>query len=100
MVLLARNKLEAQAAGKVNVKRLAEAFPERTYEAIKGIRKNAAYKELLVTLSTSARTQDGTPSKEDLLGPDHQSASSEECKHDWAAGLIKAVGDSDRPGRA
>ena len=33
-------------------------------------------------------------SEEHLLGPDHQSASSEERNHDWAAGLIKAVEDS------
>ena len=34
------------------------------------------------------------PLEEDLLGPDHQSVTSEECTLDWAAGLIKAVGDS------
>ena len=44
MVLLARTELEMQAAGQVNVKRLAEAFPDRTYESIRGVRKYAAYK--------------------------------------------------------
>ena len=83
MVLLARKEIEARAAGKVNVKKSAEAFPDRTCEAIKGVRKGATYKELLLTLRTSDGTQDGAPSMQ-----------SEERTQDWAAGLIKGIGDS------
>ena len=49
MVLLARQSLNVLAArGKVNVNQhLAEAFPNRTLEAIKGVRKRLTYNELL-----------------------------------------------------
>ena len=53
MVLSARREIDARAvSGRVNVNELAESFPDRTYESIKGVRKRAAYKELLMTLET------------------------------------------------
>ena len=63
-VLLARREIDLLVAGgKVNVNKcLAEAFPNRTLEAIKGVRKRPAYKELLRNLITSPRTQDGASS--------------------------------------
>ena len=73
MVLLACREIDLLAAGeKLNVnKALAEAFPSRTLEAIKGVRKRPAYKELLRPLTSSPGTQDGAsslPSEGPLLG--------------------------------
>ena len=81
MVLLARREIDLLAAGgRPNVnKALAEDFPSRTLEAIKGVRKRPAYKELLRTLTTSIGTQDGTsslPSEGPSLGSETQPASS------------------------
>ena len=55
VVLLARREIDLLAAGgRLNVnKALAEAFPSRTLEASKGVRKRPAYKELLRTLIAS-----------------------------------------------
>ena len=55
VVLLARREIDLLAAGgRLNVnKALAEASPSRTLEAIKGVRKRPAYKELLRTLIAS-----------------------------------------------
>ena len=81
MVLLACREIDLLAAGeKLNVnKALAEAFPSRTLEAITGVRKRPAYKELLRPLTSSPRTQDGAsslPSEGPSLGSETQPASS------------------------
>ena len=78
------------AGGKLNVNMvLAEAFPSRTLEA--------AYKELLRTLTTSPGTGDGAsslPSEGPSLGLEAHQVSSEEWTHDWAYDLKKAVEES------
>ena len=99
MVLLARREIDLLAAGgRVNVNKcLTEAFPNRTLEAIKGVRKRPAYKELLRNLISGTGTQDGAsslPSEEPSLGPEAHQASSEEWTYDWAAGLIREVEES------
>ena len=99
MVLLARREIDLLAAGRrpnVN-KALAEVFPSRTLEAIKGVRKRPAYKELLRTLTTSIATQDrasSLPSEGPLLASETQRASLEEWTRDWASDLKKAVEES------
>lgn len=78
-------------------KTLAEALPSRTFEAIKGVRKRPAYKELLRTLTTSTGTQDSAsslPSKGPSLESEAHQMSSEELTHDWASDLKKAVVES------
>jgi len=99
MVLLACREIDQLAARRrVNVNKcLAEAFPNRSLEAIKGVRKRPAYKELLRTLTTSTGTQDGAaslPSEGPSLGSEAHQASSEEWTLDWAADLKKAVEES------
>ena len=77
---------------------LAEAFPNRTLEAIKGVRKRPAYKELLRNLTTSTRKQDGAsslPSEGPSVSSEAHQASLEELTHDWAADLKKAVVESE-----
>ena len=81
MVPLARREIDLLApGGRPNVnKALAEVFPGRTLEAIKGVRKHPAYKELLRTLTTSIGTQDGASSLSSegpSLGSETQLASS------------------------
>ena len=101
MVFLARREIEMAraAAGKVNVRELASLIPDRTYDAVKGVRRKTEYKDLLTFLSVSSvGTQDGAssmPSEETSLGSEAQSVSSEEWTQDWAADLIKAVEDSE-----
>ena len=100
MVLLARREIDLLAArGRVNVNKcLAEAFPNGTLEAIKGVRKRPVYKELLNNLICGTGTQDGAssvPSEEPSLGSEAHQASSEEWTHDWAADLIRAVRESE-----
>lgn len=99
-VLLARREIDLLAArGRVNVNKcLAEAFPNGTLEAIKGVRKRPVYKELLNNLICGTGTQDGAssvPSEEPSLGSEAHQASSEEWTHDWAADLIRAVRESE-----
>ena len=99
MVLLARREIDLLAAGgKVNVNMcLAEAFPKRTLEAIKGVRRRPAYKEPLRNLTTSTRTQDSVsslPPEGPSMGSEAHQASSEEWTHDWAADLKKVVEES------
>ena len=68
---------------------LAEAFPNRTLEAIKGVGKRPAYKELSRNLTTSTKTQDGAsslPSEGPSIGSEAHHASSEEWTHDWEVG--------------
>ena len=81
MVLLARREIDLLAAGwRPNVnKAFAEVFPSRILEAIKGVQKCPAYKELLRTLTTSIGTQHGAsllPSEGPSLGSETQPASS------------------------
>ena len=99
MVLLARREIDLlEAGGRPNLnKALAEVFPSRTLEAIKGVRKRPAYKELLMSLTTSNRTQDGAsslPSEGPSLGSETQPASLEEGTRDWASDLKKVVEES------
>ena len=98
MVLLARREIDLLAArGRVNVNKcLAEAFPNGTLEAIKGVRKRPVYKELLNNLICGTGTQDGAssvPSEEPSLGSEAHQASSEEWTHDWAADHIGQSGN-------
>ena len=86
------------ASGTPNVnKALPEVSPSRTLEAIKGVRKRPAYKELLRILTTIIGTQDDAsslPSEGPSLGSETQPASSEEWTRDWASDLKKAVEES------
>ena len=62
MVLLVQREINAlTVTGKVNIKKLAESLPDRTYESIRGVRKGAVYKKLFSSFSSSVGTHDGAP---------------------------------------
>ena len=64
----------------MNVKKLAESFPDRTNESIRRVRKGAVYKELLSSVPVLEQNdgEPSLPSEGSLLGLEAQLGSSEE----------------------